>query len=161
MIDNLMKTAVLTAMLMATTPTVGFAANNEKISNVTYIEHSGAHPSAEKFGLHHFELNVQGRNLKELSVAFPKRVRKIREIEVTDREGRKIESTTSISDREAKIVFAQPVSTGTILSVKLKGVKPRSRFGHVWLYRLSGQMVGLNPENIPLGTVRIQTHALD
>lgn len=155
------KAAVLSFMFIAATATVGFAASSEEISNATHIEHSGVHSSAMKFGLHHFELHVQGRDLKELSIDLPKRIRKIREIEVTDREGRKIESTISISDREAKIVFARPVSKGTILSVKLMGVKPRSRFGHVWLYRLSGQMVGLNPENIPLGTVRIQTHDLD
>lgn len=160
MIYKPIKAAVLTLMLIVATATVGFA-NTEETLNASRVVHSEVHPSTYKFGLHHFELLVQRRDLKELSIAFPKRIRKVRDIEVTDKEGRKIESTNTISEREAKIVFAQPVSTGTILSVKLKGVRPRTRFGHVWIYRLSGQMVGLNPVDIPLGIVRIQTHDFD
>lgn len=155
------RAAVLSFILIAATAKVGFTSNTKEISNTSYIVHSDIHPSAKKFELHHFELNVQRRDLKELSIALPKKIRKIRDIEVTDGEGRKVESINTISDREVKIVFARPVSTGTILSVKLKGVKPRSRIGHTWLYRLSGQMEGLNPVNIPLGTVRIQTHVFD
>ena len=155
------RATFLSFIFIAFTATVGLAASTKEISTTSYIGHSDTHPSAKKFELHHFELNVQRRDLKELSIALPKKIRKIRDIEVTDGEGRKVESINTISNREVKIVFARPVSTGTILSVKLKGVKPRSRIGHTWLYRLSGQMVGLNPVNIPLGTVRIQTHVFD
>ena len=77
-------------------------------------------------------------------------------IDVTNQSGQKIESQVSVNNRKATVVFSQPVSSDTTISIDMRGIHTPG-YSHNWRYAIAGKMVGINAD-IPLGTVLIQTY---
>jgi hypothetical protein len=78
-----------------------------------------------------------------------------RGIEVTNQSGEKIDAQVSVNDRQATVVFSQPVPPDTVLSINMQGVDTAG-IDSTWQYRVYSKEVGLSAE-IPLGSARIQT----
>lgn len=155
---KLVYPATIALVIAATLPAV--ATGVPGATNSTHLIHSGAHPNNAriKSATHHFELHTEGKALSQLSIDLPERIDVNRGIEITDSTGKKVEGRVSINDRKATIAFPQPVPPGTILSVSLKGVQTPGYLRRTWVYRVYSQMEGIQPENIPIGTARIQTY---
>lgn len=150
--------STLTLLFSSSVPT---AWATEALPNVkaSPIVHSWAHPDGVRVpnATHHFELQIEGNTLSQISIDIPEGIRVTQGIETTTKSGQKIEATVSISNRSATIAFAQPVPPGTILSVFMKGIRTSDYLGHTWFYPVKGRSVGMTSD-IPLGTVRIQTY---
>ena len=127
-------------------------------ANVSHLVHSGAHPNNARFqaATHHFEVHVQGRALSALTIDLPEDVKMRSGIDVTNQSGQKIESQVSVNNRKATVVFSQPVSSDTTISIDMRGIHTPG-YSHNWRYAIAGKMVGINAD-IPLGTVLIQTY---
>ncbi len=154
---KLIYAAVFTFVLASNAPATvaGGAMQN---ANIPHLIHSGAHPNKARFqgATHHFEVHVQGKALSALVIDLPDDVKMRSGIEITNQSGQKIESQVSVNNRKATVVFSQPVSPDTTISIDLLGIRTPS-YSRNWMYTISGKMVGINAE-IPLGTVLIQTY---
>jgi len=146
--------AVTFTIVFGSSIPVGYAIESQPDLKISQIEHSGFHTSNPSYATHHFEVDVQGSALLELSIDLPENL-SIREIEVENQLGQKIPATVTIADRKATILFSQPVLPDTRLSIKMQGVNSRF-YRSITQYRVYGKIVGLNT-TITLGTVRIQT----
>jgi len=150
---NLIYAAVFTLIFASSIP-VGYAIESKPNFKISQIDHSNLHTSNPSYATHHFEVDVQGSALLELSIDLPENL-SIGGIEVENQLGEKILATVAIADRKATIVFSQPVLPDTRLSIKMQGVNSRF-YRSITQYRVYGKIVGLNTA-ITLGTVRIQT----
>ena len=123
------------------------------------IVHSGAHPNGVHvpYATHHFDLFVGGKALSQLLINLPEGIRIGKGIAVTNQSGQTIDATVSIKETSATIVFAQPVPTGTTLSIFMQGVETSDYIGHDWLYPIYGRSIGTSVD-IPFGTAQIQTY---
>ncbi|MEG3864795.1 MULTISPECIES: DUF2808 domain-containing protein [unclassified Microcoleus] len=127
-------------------------------ANISHLIHSGAHPNSARFqgATHHFEVHVQGKPLSALTIDLPDDVKMRSGIDVTNQSGQKIESQVSVNNRKATVVFSQPVSPDTTISIDMRGIHTPG-YSRSWMYAISGKMAGINAE-VPLGTVLIQTY---
>lgn len=154
---KLIYAAVFTFVLASNAPATvaGGAMQN---ANIPHLIHSGAHPNKARFqgATHHFEVHVQGKALSALVIDLPDDVKMRSGIEITNQSGQKIESQVSVNNRKATVVFSQPVSPDTTISIDMLGIRTPG-YSRNWMYTISGKMVGINAE-IPLGTVLIQTY---
>jgi len=135
------------------------ATGSPRYLKVTHIIHSGAHPNNARCPnpTHHFEIHVQGSAISALSIDIPEEIKISKGIEVTNQSGNRINAQVSINNKKATVVFSQPVPAETILSINMNGVRTPMYNGFTWLYPVYGTIPGMNQE-IPLGTVRIQTY---
>ena len=133
------------------------AAGSRHDFKAPHIMGGSAIPNNSRFqgGTHRFQVHVQGPAVSELEINLPEDVSIRRGIEIKNQAGQKIPATVSVNNRQATVVFSQPVPPETTLSIEMQGVNTPGYSG-IWLYQVSGKMAGLNSE-IPLGTVRIQT----
>lgn len=124
-----------------------------------HLVHSGAHPNNARIrqATHHFDVHVQGNDLEQLIVDVPEGIKVSDRITITDHSDQKIDATVSVNDKKVTIAFAQPVPTGTTLSVSMKGVRTRSLRGRTWLYPVYSRSTGINAD-VPIGMARIQTY---
>lgn len=154
---KLIYAAVFTVMLASNAPAT-IAGGAMQNANVPHLIHSGAHPNQARFqgATHHFEVHVQGKALSSMTIDLPDDVKMRSGIEITNQSGQKIESQVSVNNRKATVVFSQPVSPDTTISIDLLGIRTPG-YSRNWMYAISGKMVGINAE-IPLGTVLIQTY---
>lgn len=145
-------------LLLASNAPATIAGGAMRNANISHLVHSGAHPNSARFqgATHHFEVHVQGKALSALTINLPDDVKMRSGIEVTNQSGQKIESQVSVNNRKATVVFAQPVSPDTTISIDLRGIHTPG-YSRNWGYALTGKMVGINAD-IPLGTVLIQTY---
>ncbi|MBE9093426.1 DUF2808 domain-containing protein [Tychonema sp. LEGE 07203] len=127
-------------------------------ANIPHIVGSAATPNKARFqgANHHFKVHVQGKALAALAIDLPEDVKMCGPIEVKNQSGQKIESQVSVNNRKATVVFAQPVSPDTTISIALQGIYTPG-YSRNWGYALAGKVEGINAE-IPLGTVLIQTY---
>ena len=127
-------------------------------ANISHIIHSDAHPNKARFqgATHHFEVHVQGKALSVLTINLPEDIKMRGGIEVTNQSGQKIESQVSVNNQKVTVVFSQPVSPNTTISIDMRGIHTPG-YSRNWMYAISGKMVGINAE-VPLGTVLIQTY---
>ena len=127
-------------------------------ANIPHLVGSAATPNKARFqgATHHFEVHVQGKALSALTINLPEDVKMRGSIEIKSQSGKKIESQASVNNQKATVVFAQPVSPDTTISIDMRGIKTPG-YSRNWIYPISGKMVGINAE-IPLGTVLIQTY---
>ncbi len=154
---KLIYAAAFTVMLGSNAPAT-VAGGAMKNANVPHLVHTGAHPNKARFqgATHHFEVHVQGKALSALTIDLPEDVKMRGPIEVTNQSGQKIESQVSVNNRKATVVFSQPVSPDTTISIDMRGIQTPG-YSRNWGYAISGKMVGIDAE-IPLGTVLIQTY---
>ncbi|MEG3842900.1 DUF2808 domain-containing protein [Microcoleus sp. herbarium14] len=154
---KLIYAAAFTVMLASNAPAT-LAGGAMQNANVPHLVHSGAHPNKARFqgATHHFEVHVQGRALSVLAIDLPDDVKMRSGIEVTNQSGQKIESQVSVNNRKATVVFSQPVSPDTTISIDMRGIQTPG-YSRNWMYAIAAKMVGINAE-IPLGTVLIQTY---
>jgi len=154
---KLIYAAAFTVMLASNAPATvaGGAMQN---ANIPHIVGSAATPNKARFqgATHHFEVHVQGRALSSMTIDLPDDVKMRSGIEITNQSGQKIESQVSVNNRKATVVFAQPVSPDTTISINLRGIHTPG-YSRNWMYPIAGKIVGINTE-IPLGTVLIQTY---
>ena len=137
-----------------------FAGGVLREANAPHIVHSSAHPNGTRVpnATHHFEVHVQGKELSQLSFEVPDGVEVSDRIMVSDQSGKKIDSTVSIKDKRATIVFSQPVPVETTLSILMKGAKVSLLSqGRTFLYPVYGTSVGMT-EEIRIGIAQIQTY---
>ncbi|MBW4623044.1 MAG: DUF2808 domain-containing protein [Cyanosarcina radialis HA8281-LM2] len=157
-----MKPLIYAATLALTlTSLVGVASADEgprAYQKATHISHSGAHPNVvgTPNATYHFELHVAGNPLAQLEIDLPDEIDIPKQIEVTDLAGDRIDITFTVKNNKAAIAFARPISSGTIVSISMKGIEI-PKYPRVWLYPIYGKFVGMTA-SIPLGTVRIQTY---
>lgn len=156
-----MKKLIYTATSILSVVALAYSANATGAKgkgNISHLIHSSAHPSNTQFqfATHHFEVHVEGRQLEQLVISLPKGITVKNGVVVKDDSGKKIDTEVEASKQQIVIKFAQPASSGTILSVDMKGIK---KFGpqRIWLYPVSSRSVGLNAY-IPLGLARIHTY---
>ncbi len=145
-------------LLLASNASATVAGGAIQNANVPHLIHSGAHPNKARFqgATHHFEVHVQGKALSALAIELPEDVKLRSGIEVKNPSGQKIESQVSVNNRKATVVFSQPISPDTTISIDMRGIQTPG-YSRNWMYAISGKMVGINAE-IPLGTVLIQTY---
>lgn len=145
-------------LLLASNAPATVAGGAMQNANIPHLVHSGAHPNKARFqgATHHFEVHVQGKALSSMTIDLPEDIRMRSGIEVTNQSGQKIESQVSVNNQKVTVVFSQPVSPDTTISIDLRGIRTPG-YSHNWMYAVSGKMVGINAE-IPLGTVLIQTY---
>lgn len=154
---KLIFAAVFTLLLASSIPAAGAEELGGDI-NTPHLIHSSGHPTGALTPVHHFELQIAGGALSQLSIELPEGLSLREGIAVTDdRSGQTIDATVSVTGRKHTISFSQPVPSGTVLSIFLNGVKTSDYLGRTWLYPISGRLVGMRAE-IPLGTGRIQTY---
>ena len=144
--------------LLASNAPATLAGGAMRNANISHLIHSGAHPNSARFqgATHHFEVHVQGKSLSALAIDLPEDVKMRSGIDVTNQSGQKIESQVSVNNRKATVVFSQPVSPDTTISIDMRGIHTPG-YSHKWRYTIAGKMVGINAD-IPLGTVLIQTY---
>ena len=144
--------------LMASNAPASVAGGAMRNANISHLVHSGAHPNSARFqgATHHFEVHVQGKALSALTINLPDDVKMHSGIDITNQSGQKIESQVSVNHRKATVVFSQPVSPDTIVSIDMRGIHTPG-YSRNWGYAIAGKMVGINAD-IPLGTVLIQTY---
>ena len=154
---KLIYAAVFTFVLASNAPAT-IAGGAMQNANISHLIHSGAHPNKARFqgATHHFEVHVQGKALSVLTINLPEDIKMRGGIEVTNQSGQKIESQVSVNNRKVTVVFSQPVSPDTTISIDLRGIYTPG-YSRNWMYAIAGKMVGINAE-IPLGTVLIQTY---
>ncbi len=97
-----------------------------------------------------FEVHVLRPSLSDLSIDLPNDI-SAGGVEVFDQTGRKLDTTKSIIDKKVAIAFSQPVTSGTVLNVKLLNVSSRWRQGAIWLFPISS-------EGRPMEIARIHTY---
>ncbi|MCL1466226.1 DUF2808 domain-containing protein [Argonema galeatum] len=153
---KLIYATAFTLMLASWIP-VAHAAGRSRDFKVSRIVHSAAHATGTRNldATHHFEIDVEGSAISEISMDLPEGISIHRGIKITNQSGQKIPATVSIADRKATLLFGQPVTPGTTISVKIEGV-PTSIYQHFWQYMVYGKMVGIDAA-IPLGIAQIQT----
>lgn len=146
------------ASLHASSVPAALAGGVLRDAKAPHLVHSNAHPNNARItsATHHFEVHVQGSNLSQLFIDLPEGIKVKRGIEITDQSGRKIDATVSIKDRRATVAFAQPVSSGTTLSVSMKGVQT-PLYSRIWLYPVYSRSISMNTD-IRIGLARIQTY---
>jgi hypothetical protein len=150
-------------LLYAAAIMIGFAALTP-VAKASSLVHSAAYPNRIKVtnATYHLGLRVEGNPLSQLSILVPDdapgKIRFSNRVEVTDRAGHLVNTTSSSSDgKRVTIAFTQPVLSGTILEIDLKGVKTSDLLGRTWLFPIEG--IGVNSNQaIQLGTARIQTY---
>ncbi len=154
---KLIYAAAFTVMLASNAPAT-IAGGTMRNANVPHIVSSAATPNRARFqsATHRFEVHVQGRALSALVIDLPEDVKMRGSIEVTNQSGQKIESQVSVNNQKATVVFSQPVSPDTTISIDMRGIHTPG-YSRNWMYAIAGQIVGINAE-IPLGTVLIQTY---
>ncbi len=137
-----------------------FAGGVLREANAPHIVHSSLHPNGTRVpnATQHFEVHVQGKELSQLSFEIPDGIDVSDRVMVSEKSGKKIDSTVSIKDKRATIAFSQPVPVETTLSISMKGVNTSilSR-GRTLLYPVSARSVGMT-EDIRVGIARIQTY---
>ncbi len=140
----------------------GFAALTP-VAKASSLVHSAAYPNRVKVtnATYHVGLWVEGNPLSQLSILVPDdapgRIRFSNRVEVTDRAGHLVSTTSSFDGKRVTIAFTQPVSSGTTLEIDLKEVRTSDLLGRTWLFPVEG--IGINSNQaIQLGTARIQTY---
>ncbi len=74
---------------------------------------------------------------------------------VSEKSGKKIDSTVSIKDKRVTIAFSQPVPVETTLSILMKGGQTSFLSqGRTFLYPVYGTSVDMT-EEIPIGVAQI------
>jgi len=155
-----MKKLIYTATLTLTLASLIPAAYATEIGKTTHLIHSNAHTLNSRIpnATHHFELYIAGKSLSELAIDLPEGISVTGGIKVTDQSGRKLETTVALEDKTAKVAFAQPVASGTILSIEINGVNISSMYrGRTFHYPIRAKINGFTVD-IPIGTARIQTY---
>ncbi len=154
---KLIYAATFTLLIMSSIPAIAGGALRD--AKAPHLVHSGAHPNNARIrqATHHFDVHVQGSDLEQLFVDVPEGIKVSDRIVVTDQSEQKIDATVSVNDQRITIAFAQPVPTGTTLSVSMKDVKTQSLQGRIWLYPVYSRSVGINAD-VRIGMARIQTY---
>lgn len=156
---RLIYTATIVLILTSLVPAAYADENFSAYQKVTHFVHSAAHPNNARIQnvTHHFDLHVKGTSLSEISIDIPNGICISQGIEVTDRSGKKVDTSVSLSARKATIAFTQPVAPDTILLIEMKGVKTPGYLGRAWNYLVYTRDVGMTTE-IPMGTAEIRTY---
>jgi len=162
--DKLIKTTALSLLLATTGLATGEAAEANvahQMGNVTHLMRAVAVPSDGRVesATHKIKLHVAGQQLSQLKIAIPRGISQFGEIKVMNQSGKEVDTTVAVIENEAQIAFARPVSPGTMLSIEISQVRTGRGNGNTWVYRVSGQVVGLNSQTIPFGTALIHTDA--
>ena len=137
-----------------------FAGGVLREANAPHIVHSSLHPYGTRVpnATRHFEVHVQGKELSQLSVEIPDGVDVSDRIMVSEKSGKKIDSTVSIKDRRVTTAFSQPVPVETTLSILMKGGQTSFLSqGRTFLYPVYGTSVGMT-EEIRIGIAQIQIY---
>jgi len=154
------KLIYATAFILAFASSVSTSRAHGVLSNAQapHLVHTAAYSNNAHVpgATYHFGLHVVGYSLSQILIDLPKNISINQGIEVRDQSDQKIDTTVSISDRKALIVFAQPVSPDKTLEIDMKGIMTPGH-SRVWLFPVYGRMVGMT-EDFLLGTVRIQTY---
>lgn len=150
-----MKRLIHSAALLLATMTFAPAAKADGGLFQTGVNHlNNAYPSTNNAHslspTYKFEVHVLRPSLSDLSIDLPYNI-SAGGVEVFDQTGRKLDTTTSIVDKKVAIAFSQPVTSGTILNVKLLNVSSRWRQGGVFLFPISS-------EGRPIEIARIHTY---
>ncbi|MBW4494630.1 MAG: hypothetical protein KME26_16390 [Oscillatoria princeps RMCB-10] len=157
----MMKKLIYFAALLSALASCIPAAGAEELAGdikTPHLIHSSGHPTGALTPVHHFELQIAGGALSQLSIEFPEGLSLREGIAVADdRSGQTIDATVSVTGRKHTISFSRPVPSGTVLSISLNGIKTSDYLGRTWLYPISGRLVGMRAD-IPFGTGRIQTY---
>lgn len=145
------------ALVFASSVPAAWATGKPEDTRFSHLVDTAAYPNnaSSRNATHQFEVHVQGRALSEISIDLPEGVSIHRGIEVTNQSGEKIDTQVSVNDRQATVVFSQPVPPDTVLSINMQGVDTAG-IDNTWQYRVYAKKVGLSAE-IPLGSARIQT----
>lgn len=138
-----MKRLIHAAALVLATMTFSPAAKADGGLFQTGVNHlNNAYPSTSNAHVlsttYKFEVHVLKSSLSDLSIDLPYNI-STGGVEVFDQTGRKLDATTSIVDKKVAIAFSQPVTSGTVLNVKLLNVSSRWGQGAVWLFPISSE----------------------
>lgn len=154
---KLIYAATFTLAIASSIPAIAGGALRD--AKAPHLVHSGAHPNNARIrrATHHFDVHVQGSDLEQLFMDVPEGIKVSDRIVITDQYEQKIDATVSVNDERVTIAFAQPVPTGTTVSVSMKDVKTRSLQGRIWLYPVYSRSVGINAD-VRIGMARIQTY---
>jgi Protein of unknown function (DUF2808) len=149
-------------LLYAAAMIIGFAVL-APVAKASSLVHSTAYPNRVKVAnaTYHVGLRIEENSLSQLLILVPDdapgKIWFSNRIEVTDRAGHLINTTSSFDSKRVTIAFTQPVSSGTTLEIDLKGVRTSDLLGRTWLFPIEGIGVNSN-QTIQLGTARIQTY---
>lgn len=155
--NKLFKATALSLGLTAATISGAWASSYGSM-RTTHIMGGNAYPRSGqvRWATHQFRLHVAKQDLNEMMITFPSGVRTIREIEVRDDQNKVLKTNISVNEKEAKVIFASPVSADTILSVRLQGVNT-NQIASIYQYRISGKLDNFSAF-FPLGIARIHTY---
>ncbi len=153
----LIYAATLTLAIVSLAP-VAQAFGSLRDANFPHLGNGGATLNNARVlnATHYFEIHVQGKALSELSIDLPEVVSMPKTIEVKNQSGQKIDAKVFFNNRTATVVFAQPISPETILSVNMQGVNT-SGYSKTWVYQVYGKIVGLTSQ-IAMGPAWVQTY---
>lgn len=148
-------TAVIVAITIFNFPTS--ASENIRFTALPSIDSSAQFPRTHvRVVRHTIRINVpqNSKAISQLKFSVPYGLSVRNDITVTDESGREIAAKTSVSEDTVSINFPQSVESGTELKIDMNRVVI-SRFSQNWLYRVTAQLVGLQPE-LNLGVARIR-----
>jgi hypothetical protein len=103
---------------------------------------------------HTFRVHIpkNSKDISQLSIQAPTNITLstgVDDIIVEDKNGRKINTNVSVSDKTILLAFTEPIAPDTQLDIDLKNVK-RQNLGNSYFYRLFAKFVGSSTET-PIG----------
>ncbi|PSF31262.1 hypothetical protein C7H19_23040 [Aphanothece hegewaldii CCALA 016] len=156
----MLKTSISVIAIFGVTTTFNFpasASENIRFTALPYIDSSVQFPRTRvPLVRHTIRISVpqNSKAISQLKLRIPYGLSAKNDITVTDESGRELTANTSVSEDTIIINFPQPVESGTELKIDMNRVVI-SRHSPIWLYRVTAQLVGLQPE-LNLGVARIR-----
>jgi hypothetical protein len=111
---------------------------------------SGSQVQAKSFT---FTVSVGNQPLSQLSLNVPTQVRLSEAISVTNQAGEKVPATVSLNGQKATLVFAQPIASGSTLTIVKQASAPKT------IQSFESEVIGKTvngASEISLGIVKVQ-----
>lgn len=128
-------------------------------AKATHLHSSAALPRNARvpYATYRIRLHVEGTPLTQLAISLPEQFKVKQGVEISNQVDQTVSAITLNTDNTIIINFAQPVASGTLLTVDLNGVSTSDYLGQTWLLSVSGKSLGMTA-NIPIGITQIQTY---
>ena len=148
------------SILVVTFVSLAAAAHGHGINKNTQVPHliyGDAQPRNARIqdAVYEIRIHVGKQPLTQLSIQVPEGVEVTKGINALNLSNQKLDVYVHSSGAKLIISFAQPVSSGETLNIRMKGIRT-GRYPNIWLFPISVNIKGINAE-LPLGAVRIAT----
>ncbi|QDL12590.1 hypothetical protein DP113_33145 (plasmid) [Brasilonema octagenarum UFV-E1] len=152
---KIMMCAVVLALATTALIPVNYANASADDSQDPHIDGNAQFPPTRWHVVRHtFRVHIpkNSKEISQLSIQVPTNItlsNDVDDINVEDKNGRKINTNVSVNDKTILLAFTEPVTPDTQLEIDLKNVKRRTG-GNSYFYRLFAKFAGASTE-VPIG----------